>query len=159
MERISFNELPAGFFDAVYKAQHYVDHSGLDHKLLELVRMRVSMINNCAYCIDMHYKLGLHYGETGLRLISVGAWRETPYYSEKEMAVLEFAETLTRLPEEHHTEDLYERLTKFFSKAEIANLTLSITQINVWNRITRAFGSIPGKYQIPEALLREEVPA
>jgi len=89
MERISFNELPAGFYAAMTRVQTYVDNCGLDIILLELMRMRVSQINGCAYCLDMHYKEAIHAGESAQRLISVSAWREAPYYSEKEQAVLE----------------------------------------------------------------------
>ena len=79
MERISFKELPAGLLTQMLNTQHYVDHCGLDIGLLELIRMRVSQINSCAFCIDMHLKEGVHYGDTALRLVSVSAWRETSY--------------------------------------------------------------------------------
>lgn len=148
MERISYKEAPAGLFDAMQQVQQYVERSGLDIRLLELMRMRVSQINSCAYCMDMHFKEGVEAGETPLRLLSVSAWRETPYYSPKEQAVLEFAEILTRMPAEQHSDDIHENLEKYFSKTEIAHLTLSIIQINSWNRLVRSFGTIPGNYQV-----------
>ena len=83
-------------------------------------------------------------------MISVSAWRETPYYSEAEQAALAFAETLTHLPAEEQSDDIHKDLEKHFNKAEIANLTLAIVQINSWNRITRSFGSTPGKYKVKE---------
>jgi AhpD family alkylhydroperoxidase len=129
------------------KVQEYVDSCDLDIKLLDLIRMRVSQINSCAYCLDMHYKEGIEAGESPIRLISVSAWRETPYYTPKEQAVLAFAETLTRLPEEQHSDDIHEELNKYFSKEQIANLTLAVVQINSWNRIVRSFGTVPGNYQ------------
>jgi AhpD family alkylhydroperoxidase len=112
--------------------------------------LRVSQINSCAYCIDMHLKEGIEAGETPLRLVSVSAWRETPYYSPKEQAVLAFAETLTRLPEEQHSDHIHDELNKYFSKEEIAKLTLAVIQINSWNRFVRSFGSVPGNHQVKQ---------
>ena len=120
-ERISYLEYPAGLLDGMYVTQAYLDSSGIDPGLLELLYMRVSQINSCAYCIDMHYKKGIHYGEEPLKLISVSAWRETPYYTEKEQAVLEFAEKLTHMPPEEHNDSLHHRLLSHFSKQEIAD--------------------------------------
>lgn len=94
MERISQADAQ-GVYQALIKVQQYADSLGIDKKLLTLLRFRVSQINSCAYCIDMHYKEGIHAGETPLRIISVSAWRETPYYTPEERAVLAFAETLT----------------------------------------------------------------
>jgi AhpD family alkylhydroperoxidase len=149
MERISMQELPTGFYNSIFKVQEYVDKSNLDHSLLELVRMRVSQINGCAYCLDMHYKLGIHLGDTAQRLTSVSVWREAPYYSDKEKAVLEFAERLTKLDSDHHPETIHDKLINFFSKQEIAHLTLAIVQINTWNRIVRSFGTVAGTYKVP----------
>lgn len=148
MERISFQDLPADFLSALLKGQHYVDTSSIDHTLLHLIKMRVSQINSCAYCIDMHLKEGTADGETALRLISLTAWRETPYYTPKEQAVLAFAERLTKLPADEHSDDIHDELVKYFSKQEIALLTLAIIQINSWNRLVRSFGNVPGKYEV-----------
>ena len=153
MERISFKELPAGFLTAMLKNQEYIDHSGIDKSLLTLLRMRVSYMNSCSYCLDMHFKEGIHAGETALRLISVPAWRETSYYTEKEEAVLAFAEKLTYLDLYEKSEDLHDELQKFFSKEEIAHLTMAIIQINSWNRLTRSFGTVAGNYQVKEDLV------
>ena len=148
MEKIAQKELPYGFFSPLLNVQEYVDTSGLDHALLELIRMRVSLINSCAYCLDMHFKEGLAGGETALRLISVSAWREAPYYSPKEQAVLAFAEHLTKMPDDESIDRLHEELLKHFSKQEIAFITLAIVQINSWNRIVRSFGTVAGNYQV-----------
>lgn len=148
MERISNKDVPAGFYHGLLKSQEYVDHCGVDHFLLHLIRMRVSQINSCAYCLDMHYKEGIHMGESAQRLISVSAWRETTYYSPKEQAVLAFAEKLTHMHAEEHSHDIHEELSKYFSTQEIANLTLAVIQINSWNRLVRSFGTIAGSYQV-----------
>ena len=153
MERITYKDVPAGLTQVMLQVQHYVDNSGLDLKLLELLRFRISQINSCAYCLDMHYKEAMHAGEDPLRLISVSAWRETPYYSEAEQAALTFAETLTHMPAEEHSDDIHEELSKYFSKAEIANLTAAIITINMWNRLVRSFGTTPGKYKVKEVSL------
>jgi AhpD family alkylhydroperoxidase len=153
MERITYQELPPEFLAGLVKGQHFVDTSDLDHTLLHLIKMRVSQINSCAYCIDMHLKEGLANGETALRLISLTAWRETPYYTPKEEAVLAFAERLTRLPADEHSDDIHDALSKYFSKHEIAILTLAIIQINSWNRLVRSFGSVPGKYEVKKQVL------
>jgi len=152
MERISQAELPAGFPQAVYAVEAYVRKSGIDHKLLTEIKFRVSQINSCAYCLDMHYKEGIHAGETPLRLISLSAWRETPYYTPKEHAVLAFAEELTHLRAEENSDHIHDELQKYFSKQEIAILTLAVTQINVWNRVTRSFGTTPGNYKVDETV-------
>lgn len=147
-ERITYQDYPAGLLEGMRKTQDFIESSGLDHKLLELLYMRVSQINSCAYCLDMHYKKGLHYGDTPLRLISVSAWRETPYYSEAEQAVLEFAETMTHMPTEAHTDGLHDKLQKHFTRQEIAILSLAVAQINSWNRLMRSFGAVPGNFEV-----------
>lgn len=147
-ERITYQDYPAGLLEGMRKTQDFIESSGLDHKLLELLYMRVSQINSCAYCLDMHYKKGLHYGDTPLRLISVSAWRETPYYSEAEQAVLEFAETMTHMPTEAHTDGLHGKLQKHFTRQEIAILSLAVAQINSWNRLMRSFGAVPGNFEV-----------
>lgn len=151
MERISQKEAP-GILQALLQVQQYVDSLGIDKKLLSLLRSRVSHINSCAYCIDMHFKEGIHAGETALRLISVGVWRETSYYTPEEQAVLAFAETLTHLRAEESSEHIHDELLKFYSKEQIANLTLAIVQINSWNRIVRSFGPVAGKFKVQEAV-------
>ena len=151
MERISFKDAPAGAYEAMKHLQNYVDNCGLDKKILELLRFRISQINSCAYCLDMHFKEAVEEGETPLRLFSLSAWRETPYYSPKEEAVLEFAETLTKLPADERSDNIHDKLNQYFSKQEIANLTLAIVAINGWNRITRSFGTVPGKYKTKHA--------
>ncbi|WP_207420534.1 carboxymuconolactone decarboxylase family protein [Desertivirga brevis] len=148
MERISFSKLPAGVYESMTHVQNVIDNYGLDFKLLELMRMRVSQINGCAYCLDMHYKEAIHAGEEPLRLMSISAWRETPYYSPTEQAVLAFAERLTKMPDGEHNDDIHDELNKYFSKDDIAILTLAVAQINSWNRLVKSFGPVPGKYKV-----------
>lgn len=147
MPRINFND-GQGVYDVLAKGQEYVYNCGLDHKLIKLIQFRVSQINSCAFCLDMHYKDGLAEGEDPLRLISVGVWRETPYYTPQEQAVLAFAEHLTHMSEEVASHDIHDELNKYFSKEEIANITMAIIQINSWNRLVRSFGPTPGKHKV-----------
>jgi AhpD family alkylhydroperoxidase len=148
MERITYKEVPNGFLTPLLKVQEYVDHSGLDRLLLHLLRMRVSQINGCAYCLDMHFKEGIHDGDTAQRLVSVSVWREVSYYTAKEKAALEFAERLTNMSTEKERDDIHDALSKHFSKHEIAYLTLAVTQINSWNRLVFSFGTEAGTYQV-----------
>ena len=150
MERISLKDLPAGLYHAMAQIQQYDTNSGIDPKLHELIKVKASLINNCAYCLDMHFKDAVHIGETPQRLISLAAWREAPYYSDKERAVLEFTEHLTKMPPDENSDHIHDRLNQFFTKQEIANLTLAIIQINSWNRWVRSFGTVPGTYKIKE---------
>ena len=150
MERISNSDLPAGLMETMLNVEAYVAKFGLDKTQLNLMKTRVSQINGCAYCLDMHFKEAVHAGEDPIRLISLPAWRETPYYTPQEQAVLAFAERLTEKPGNEHSDDIHDELNKFFSKQEIACLTLAVTQINSWNRITRSFGTVPGNYRVKE---------
>ena len=155
MERITFKDAQ-GVYEALRKGQNYVDNSGLEKDLVHLIQFRVSQINSCAYCMDMHYKESVHAGIDPVKLVSVSAWREAPYYSPKEQAVLAFAEELTHMTPEQHSHAIHDELSKYFSKEEIANLTMAVIQINSWNRLTRWFGSVAGKYKVQE---KKETPA
>jgi len=146
-QRISFAETPKGMIDGLLKIGGYLSKS-LDHKLLALLDMRVSQINGCAYCLDMHWKDAIHLGETEQRLYSLPAWRETPYYSDKERAVLAFAEAVTLLPNSDVSDEVFNELAKFYSTAEIADLTLAVSMINTWNRVNKTFRTIPGDYKV-----------
>ncbi len=150
MERISPQELPQGMFNQLMATEQFLNQSGLDFSLLELLRLRISQINGCAYCVDMHHKELKHRGETELRLASLCVWRETPYFSEKERLVLDFAEQLTRAEQNLISDQLFELLLHHFDKAALSMLTLSIAQINVWNRLMKVFRFEPGKYEVKQ---------
>ena len=147
MERISLYDMQ-GLYKVMSGVEQYVNQCGLDLKLLELMRFRISQINHCAYCLDMHFKEAIHHGETPLRLYSVAAWHEAPFYTEKEKLVFEFAEKLTQLPKNHIDDDLFNRMLEFFSKEEIMNLALAVSQINSWNRLVQVSRPEPGKYEV-----------
>ena len=111
--------------------------------------MRASQINGCAFCIDMHSKDARAEGETEQRLYGLNAWRETPYYSDRERAALEWTEAVTLVSRDQVPDDVYERARGQFSEAELAVLTLAVVSINGWNRIAIAFRAVPGSYSRP----------
>ena len=124
----------------------YVNNCGLDHKLLQLVKLRASQINGCAWCMDMHTKELRAAGESEQRLYLVGAWRECPFYSERERAALARAEALTSLAEGGVPDDVFAVARSQFSDEELVKLTLAIVAINGANRINVAFRAVPGTY-------------
>ncbi len=148
MQRFSHSELPKGLYESVFGIEEYLKSCGFDQKLLGLMKFRVSQLNHCVYCLDMHYKEAVAAGETELKLYSISAWREAPYYSNRERAVLSYAEKLTLLSQSEVSDEDIENLGEFFSRKEIANLTLAIAQINTWNRLMDAFRFEPGKHRV-----------
>lgn len=148
MERITLNELPKGIFDPLREIEENLKKSTLDFKLLELVKLRVSQINGCAYCLDMHYKELKHHGESDVRLSLLPAWEETDFFTEKEKVALLFAETLTKIDHRSLSTSIFDKLEKYFNKKEISYLSLTITQINTWNRLMKAFGFKAGYYEV-----------
>jgi AhpD family alkylhydroperoxidase len=141
-----FKASPKGY-QAMAALESFVTSCGLERPLLEIVKMRASQINSCAYCLDMHSKDARALGETEQRLYLLNAWRETPFYSERERAALEWTEAVTLIAVHGVPDDVYERVAKQFSEEELANLTLAIATINSWNRLSIAFQIAPGSYK------------
>ena len=144
--RIDPKNVPQGIVQAMLGLERQVRQAGFDSKLLDLVRMRASQINGCAYCLDMHSKDARANGETEQRLYGLNAWRETPYYSPRERAALEWTEALTLVADTHAPDDVYDRLREQFSEQEFIYLTLAIVAINGWNRLNIAARTVPGGY-------------
>lgn len=147
--RLDYAAAAPGAYQAMTGIERYIRSCGLEHTLLELVKMRVSQINHCAYCIDMHSKDARAGGETEQRLYALSAWRETPFFTARERAALEWTESLTLISGNDVPDDLYARVREHFSEAEIVNLSLAIIGINGWNRLAIPFRSVPGSYQRP----------
>ena len=145
--RIDLSKVSPEALQAVAGIQKYVRQSGLEQPLLELVRMRASQINGCAYCLDMHSKDARAAGETEQRLYALNAWRETPFYTDRERAALEWTEALTLISQTHAPDEVYEIARKQFSEREIVDLTLAVAEINTWNRIAISLRAVPGSYQ------------
>ncbi|MCI0918571.1 carboxymuconolactone decarboxylase family protein [Pseudomonas stutzeri] len=129
-----------------YLARQSRREDGVDKPLMELVKIRVSQINQCAYCLDMHTKDARALGETEQRIYALSAWRETPFFTDRERAALAWAEANTLLPQ-GVSQQLFEEVREHFSEAQLANLTLAIATINAWNRFGVSFASVPGSYQ------------
>lgn len=132
---------------AMLGLEHFVHDSGLEPLLLELVKMRASQINGCAYCLDMHSKDARAQGETEQRLYGLSAWREAPYYSDRERAALEWTEAITDISRSHAEDEVYDRVREQFSEDEMVKLTMAIIAINGWNRLAIGFRSLAGTYQ------------
>lgn len=145
--RIAFPNVPKNLIAAMMHVENYVNACGFSVRLLELLRLRVSQINGCAYCIDMHYKEAIAAGETPLRLYSLSVWRDTDFYDAKEQAALAWCEAVTAIYDNNPTDDLFAEMQQHFKDSEIANLTLAITQINSWARLCKSFGFASGHYQ------------
>ena len=124
-----------------------VARSALEPALLELVKMRASQLNGCAYCLDMHSKDARARGESEQRLYALNAWRETPFYSERERAALAWTEAVTLVANGHVPDEVYERVRQRFTEKELVDLTLAVVAINGWNRFAISFRTVPGTYQ------------
>src|SRR5262252_7579249 len=146
--RIDLMHVNPGVVHAMLGLERQVRQAGLDEKLLDLVRMRASQINKCAYCLDMHSKDTRANGETEQRLYGLEAWREAPYYSARERAALEWTEALTLVAESHVPDDVYERVREQFSENELVHLSLAIVAINGWNRLNVAARTVAGGYVV-----------
>ncbi len=146
-QRLNLMENAQGAISAMFGLSGYLAKSPLDKNLLHLVEFRVSQINGCAYCLDMHSKDLRAAGETEQRIYLLAAWRESPFYSERERVALEWAESLTTLNENGDSDEVYERAKKQFSETELIDLTLAVVAINGWNRLNIAFRTEPGSYQ------------
>ena len=148
--RISFPDVPKDLIAVMMQVENYVNSRGFSTRLLELLRLRTSQINGCAYCIDMHYKEAIAAGEEPLRLYSLSVWRDTDFYDAKERAALARCEAITAIHDNNITDNLFADIQRHFKDTEIAYLTLAITQINSWTRLTKSFGFTPGHYQAGE---------
>ena len=145
--RIDFMKVGRGAFHVLLGVEKYVNESGLEPTLLDLIRLRASQINGCAYCIDMHWKDLRNAGETEQRLYGLDAWEESPYYSDRERAALAWTDAVTNIQQGHVPDSVYEEVRKSFTEKELADLTVAITAINSWNRLNIAARTVPGTYQ------------
>jgi AhpD family alkylhydroperoxidase len=134
-------------YRTMYGLERYIHESGLEPKLVHMLKLRASQINGCAHCIDMHWKDARAAGETEQRLYGLDAWREAPYYSDRERAALEWIEALTKITEGHVADDVYERARALFSEKEVVDLAMLAVAINGWNRLAIAFRAEAGSYQ------------
>ncbi len=158
-ERLSYSKVAPDGTELLRKLDRYVKTSGLEPDLLELVKLRASQINGCAFCIDMHTKDARGHGESEQRLYGLSAWRETPFYSDRERAALAWTEAVTRISEDGVPDDIYEEACQQFSEKELADLTFAVIAINGWNRLAISFRTPPGSYKPGDPLTRRQAPA
>lgn len=145
--RIDYLKSARGAYHAMLGIEHYLQQCGLEESLQNLVKLRVSQINGCAYCIDMHWKDLRAAGETEQRLYGLDAWEESPYYTDRERAALAWAESVTNIRDGHVPDAVFEHVKTSFNDKELADLTLAITAINSWNRLSIAARTVAGTYQ------------
>ncbi|MCL6701061.1 carboxymuconolactone decarboxylase family protein [Pseudomonas sp. T1.Ur] len=141
--RIDFYAASPDAYKAMLGLENAVSKLGLEKSLIELVKLRSSQINGCAFCIDMHTADARKDGETERRLYAVTAWRETPFFTGRERAALAWTEALTRLSETHAPDADYELLSEHFTPKEMVDLTVAINAINGWNRLAVGFRKMP----------------
>lgn len=145
--RLDYRALAGEGVAKIGQIEQYLSTGAIERSLRELVKLRASQINGCAFCIDMHTKDARANGETEQRLYGLTAWRETPFYSERERAALAWTEALTLISTNDVADELYEATREWFDEREIVDLTLAIIAINSWNRLAISFRTPPGSYQ------------
>jgi AhpD family alkylhydroperoxidase len=145
--RLNYAKAAPGVYDAMDSLDQYLGKSGLERRLMYLVQLRASQLNGCAYCLDMHWKDLRALDETEQRLYSLDAWRECPYYTDRERAALAWAEAVTLIAGTHVPDAIYEDVRRHFSEKELSDLTLAVAAINAWNRLSIAARLVPGNYQ------------
>ena len=145
-KRLNYNDTDPKAIKGMLELEKYVAGSGLEVSLYELVKLRASQINSCAYCMDMHSKDARKAGETEQRLYALSAWRETSFYSKRERAALAWTEAMTLISENDMSDSLYEEVQKHFTEKEHLALTMAIVAINGWNRLAIGFRKEPGSY-------------
>ncbi len=141
--RLNYREIAPDAFKAMAGVEQYLRRSSIEPALLHLVKLRASQINGCAYCIDMHSKDARRGGETEQRLYCLSAWRECPFYTDRERAAFEWTEAVTLITEGHVADDVFERVRQHFSDKELVDLNYAVAAINAWNRIAIPFRSVP----------------
>jgi AhpD family alkylhydroperoxidase len=146
-QRIQYPKVAPDAYRAMLALEEYTSSSGIEPALLELVRLRASYLNGCAFCVDMHTKDARAAGETEQRLYAVAVWRDTPFFTPRERGALAWTEAVTELGREGVPDDVYEAVRAQFDDAELVRLTMAIVAINGWNRLNVAFRREAGAYQ------------
>ncbi len=145
--RIDVDKVAPGAVQAMRELEEYVRSSGLERPLLELVKLRASQMNGCAYCVDMHTKDARALGETEQRLYAVTVWQEAPFFTERERAALAWTEAVTCVGYTHVPDDVYQKARQHFGEKELVDLTMAVIAINGWNRLAVSFRKEAGTYQ------------
>ena len=141
--RVAFSEANPKVYPAMKEWAGYLEHSSIEASLRELIKVRASQINGCAFCLEMHTRQARENGETEQRLYLLSAWRDAPYYTEAERAALELTEAVTRIAEQGVSDELYARVRQHFTAEQYVDLLMTINVINAWNRLMVAMGHMP----------------
>ena len=149
--RINYAKAAPDTYKVMLGLEKYLHECGLEEGLLHLIKLRASQLNGCAYCLDMHWKDLRAIGEQEQRLYSLDAWRECPWYTDRERAALAWTEAVTLITQGHVADAVYEEVRAHFSEKELADLTLAVATINAWNRLSIAGRTVPGTYRAPKA--------
>lgn len=147
-ERLSYAKVFPKALETMLELEKFMMSSGLEHSLYELVKIRASQINKCAYCLDMHTKVARSEGETEQRLYALSAWQETPFFTERERAALAWTEAVTLISENEISDELYQETSKHFTEKELVTLTMAVITINGWNRLAISFRTVPGSFKL-----------
>jgi AhpD family alkylhydroperoxidase len=145
--RLDYAKLAPKAVEAMYAVERYVRNSGLEPGLLELVKLRASQINGCAYCVDMHTKDARARGETEQRLYAVAVWKEAPFFTERERAALAWAEAVTLVSRDQVPDEIFETARREFGEKQLIDLSMAVIAINGWNRLAVSFRALAGTYQ------------
>jgi AhpD family alkylhydroperoxidase len=145
--RLDYAKLAPKVIEAMHAVERYVRTSGLEPSLLELVKLRASQINGCAYCVDMHTKDARANGETEQRLYAVAVWKEAPFFTERERAALGWTEAVTLVSRDQVPDEVYEDARRQFDERQLIDLTMAVIAINGWNRLAVSFRALAGAYQ------------
>lgn len=145
-------------YRAMLQLERYVRGSGINSTLLELMKIRASQLNGCAFCIDMHTKDARLNGETEQRIYALNAWRETPFFTPQERAAIAFTEAVTLIATDSVSDEIYNEVSRYFADDEIANLLMAIVTINGWNRIAITTRMVPGSYEPQPLQNRKSTP-
>ncbi len=147
-QRFNYFKAAPDAYKAMSGLEAYLHGCGLEAGLLHLIKLRASQINGCAFCLDMHSKDLRAAGETEQRLYTLHAWRECPWYTDRERAPLAWTEALTLITQGHVPDAVYEEVRKQFNEKELTDLSIAITTINAWNRLSIAARTTPGTYTV-----------
>ena len=148
--RVDYKNVTPGAVAAMLGVEDYVRRCKLERPLLELVKLRASQINGCAFCVDMHAKDARTAGESEQRLYAVAVWHEAPFFTDRERAALAWTEAVTQISTGHVPDDAYQFARKQFSEKELVDLTMAVIAINGWNRLAVSFRTLAGTYQPPK---------
>lgn len=146
--RLDYYNVDSLAIKGIQELEEYVKNSGLESTVYHLVKLRASQINGCAYCVDMHTKEARKEGETEQRLYGLSVWRETPFYTDRERAALEWTEALTLISENNVSDEIYESVSEVFGEKDLMALTMCVIAINSWNRLAISFRTKPGSYNL-----------